>query len=82
MKAKSYVLDEDAIIEKLMPKIEERVRADIIRGIIASLEDQLYPPEESFKESFIERVKSAGKSKGKVFKTKREFEAHLRNIGG
>lgn len=82
MKAKSHVLDEDAIVEKLIPKIEERVREDIILGIITSLEEQLYPPEEAFKEDFIERVKNAGKSSGKVFKTKKELEAHLRSIGG
>jgi len=82
IKAKHHVLNEDAIVEKLIPKIEERVRTDIIRSIIASLEDQLYPPEESFKESFIEKMKIAGKGKGKVFKTKRELESHLRSIGG
>ncbi|MDI6801849.1 MAG: hypothetical protein QMD01_07360 [Thermodesulfovibrionales bacterium] len=82
MKAKSRVLDEDAIVERLIPKIEDRVRADIIRGIIASLEEQLYPSEESFRKSFVERVKKAGKSKGAIFKTKKELEAHLRSIGG
>jgi hypothetical protein len=82
MKAKSQVFNKDAIVEKLIPKIKERVRKDIIRGIITSLEEQLYPPEENFKEDFIERVKKAGKSSGKVFKTKRKLEAHLRSIGG
>ena len=70
MKAKSQVFNEDAIVEKLMPKIEERVRVDIIRGIITSLEEHIYPPEESFRQRFVEHVKKTGKSKGKLFKTK------------
>ncbi len=82
MKAKSPVLDEDAIVEKLIPKIEGRVRTDIIRSIISSLEEQLYPPEESFRESFVEHVKKAGKSKGKLFKTKKQLEVHLKSLGG
>lgn len=82
MKAKSQVFNEDAIVEKLMPKIEERVRVDIIRGIITSLEEHIYPPEESFRQRFVEHVKKTGKSKGKLFKTKRELEVHLRDIGG
>lgn len=82
MKAKSQVFNEDAIVEKLIPKIEERVRADIIRSIITSLEEQLYPPEESFRQTFVEHVKKTGKSKGKLFKTKKELQAHLRSIGG
>lgn len=82
MKAKVDVINEEALIERLLPKIEGRVREDIIRGIISSLEDQLYPPEESFKESFVERVKKASKSKGKLFKTKKDLEAHLRSING
>lgn len=82
MKAKSQVFNEDAILEKLIPKIEERVRADIIRSIITSLEEQLYHPEESFRQTFVEHVKKTGKSKGKLFKTKKELEAHLKSIGG
>jgi len=37
MKAKSQVFNEDAIVEKLIPKIKERVREGIIRGIIMPL---------------------------------------------
>ncbi len=82
MKTKSRVLDEDAIVEKLIPKLERRLRTDIIRSIIDSLEGQLYPPEESFRKSFVEHVKKAGKSKGELFKTRKDLEAHLKAIGG
>ena len=56
MKTKSQVIDENALIEKLVPKIEERITADVIRSLISALEEQLYPPEDAFREDFVRRV--------------------------
>jgi hypothetical protein len=80
MKAKSYVIDEDALVERLLPKIEERVKTDVVRSIISALEEQMYPPESSLKEEFVRRVDKASRSKGKVFKTAKELEAHLKSL--
>ena len=81
MKTKSQVIDENALIEKLLPKIEERIRADVIRGLISALELQLYPPEDAFREDFVRRVEKATKNKGKKFRTKKELASHLNSIG-
>lgn len=81
MKTKSQVIDENALIEKLVPKIEERIRADVIRGLISALEEQLYPSENAFREGFVSRVEKAASSKGKIFSTKKELAAHLNSIG-
>jgi hypothetical protein len=80
MKAKGHVIDEDALVERLLPKIEERVKTDVVRSLISALEEQIYPPEEMFREEFVKRVKKASKSKGKIFKTSKELEAHLKNL--
>jgi len=80
VKAKSHVIDEDALVERILPKIEERVREDVVRSLISALEEQTYPPEEKFRKEFVARVKKAGKSKGKVFRTTKELETHLRSL--
>lgn len=81
MKTKSQVLDENALIEKLLPKIEKRVRTDVIRSLISALEEQLYPPEAAFRDDFVRRVEKTAQSKGKIFRTKKELAAHLNSIG-
>ena len=80
MKARSHVIDEDALIEKLLPKIEERIKTDVVRSLISALEDQIYPPEEAFRDEFVKRVERASKSKGKIFKTVKELEGHLKSL--
>ncbi|MBI5185103.1 MAG: hypothetical protein HZA01_05180 [Nitrospinae bacterium] len=77
MKAKSQVIDENALIEKLVPKIEEKIRTDVIRSLISALEEQIYPPEKAFREDFVRRVEKAARSKGRIFRTKKELAAHL-----
>ncbi|MBI5102012.1 MAG: hypothetical protein HZB33_09300 [Nitrospirae bacterium] len=81
MKTKSQVIDESALIEKLIPKIEERIRTDVIRNLISALEEQLYPSEDAFRQDFVRRAEKATKSKGKIFRTKKELAAHLNSIG-
>lgn len=80
MKAKSNVINEDALIERLLPKIEERVKTDVVRSLISALEEQIYPPEEAFREEFVKRIEKASRGKRKVFKTTRELESHLKNL--
>ena len=77
MKAKGHVIDEDALVERLLPKIEEKVRMDVVRSLITALEEQIYPPESTFKKEFVSRVEKASKGRGKVFKTTKELESHL-----
>ncbi len=80
MKAKSNVIDEDALVERLLPKIEERVKADVVRSLISALEEQIYPPESAFREEFVRRVEKASRGKGRVFKTTKELESHLKSL--
>ena len=81
MKAKGQVIDESALIDKLLPKIEERVRADVIGRLISALEEQLYPPEDAFRQEFVKRIEKTSKGKGKIFRTKKELATHLKSIG-
>lgn len=81
MKTKGQVIDEYALIEKLVPKIEERIRTDVIRSLISALEEQIYPPEDAFREDFVRRVERVAKGKGKIFRTKKELAVHLNRIG-
>ncbi len=81
MKLKNHIINEDDLIEKILPKIEERVKTKVVRSIICALEDQIYPSEETFKKEFIKRVKKAGKSKGKIFRTAKDLEVYLKNLG-
>ncbi len=62
--------------------MEERIRAEVIRSLISAIEEQLYLPEDAFREDFVRRVEKATKSKGKLFRTKKELAAHLNSIGG
>ena len=80
MKAKGHVIDEDALVERLLPKIEDRIKTDVVRSLISALEDQIYPPESAFKGEFVRRVEKASRGKGKVFKTTMELEAHLKSL--
>lgn len=81
MKTKSRAIDEDALVERILPKVEEKVRTDIVRSLISALEEQIYPPEEAFRDEFVKRVEKASKGKGKVFKTEKELKAHLKKLG-
>ena len=81
MKAKNQVIDENALIEKLVPKIEARIRADVIRSLISALEEQIYPAEKVFREDFVRRVEKTARSKGRIFRTKKELAVHLNSIG-
>lgn len=79
MKAKSRAIDEDALVERILPRVEEKVRTDVLRSLIFALEEQIYP-EEAFKDEFVKRVKKASKSKGKVFKSSKDLKAHLKGL--
>lgn len=52
---------EENIIKKITPRIEEKVKSEIIRAIVDTLEEQFYPSEEMIREEFIKEVEEAGK---------------------
>ncbi len=52
-------LDEEALVERLAPMIEERIRYKIVRSIISALAEEFYPPEEQLREDFVNRVEAA-----------------------
>ncbi len=52
-------LDEEALVERLAPKIEERIRYKLVRSIIDALAEEFYPPEEQLREDFVNRVEAA-----------------------
>ncbi|MQY54222.1 MAG: hypothetical protein GH149_02880 [Methanosarcinales archaeon] len=55
------MVNEGELVERLAPLIEERIRYKIVRSIIDALEEQFYPPEETFREEFVKRVEEAEK---------------------
>ncbi|MGB2841634.1 MAG: DUF2683 family protein [Halobacteriota archaeon] len=78
------MVEEEQLVERLAPRIEERIRYKIVRSIIDALEEQFYPPEETFREEFIERVKEAEKrvkeGKARSFKDANELNAFLESL--
>ncbi|HIC91871.1 MAG TPA: hypothetical protein EYP21_07430 [Syntrophaceae bacterium] len=68
------------MINRIAPKIEERIRYSIVRSIINALEEQFYPPEDMFREDFVKSVEEAEKDKGMVFKDVRDLEAYLKSL--
>ncbi len=81
IKAKNMAMNEEELLKKLTPVIEERIRYKIVRDIVDALEAQLYPPEEMFREDFVKKVGEAeGRVKeGKVksFKNAEELDVFL-----
>ena len=75
------MVEEEQLMERLAPRIEERIRYKIVRSIIDALEEQFYPPEETFREEFIKSVEEADKrvkeGKARSFKDANELNAFL-----
>ena len=67
--AKIVADNDEKLVARLAPLIEERIRYRIVQSIIEVLEEQLYPPEEMFREAFIKRVEDAEKeiNKGRIW---------------
>ncbi len=71
---------EREIIKQIAPKIEERIKFEVVKTITDALEEQLYPPEEMIREEFVKEIEEAEKEKGKVFSNKEELEQYLENM--
>jgi len=52
-------LDEEALVERLAPKIEARIRYKLVRSVINAFAEEFYPPEEQLREDFVKRVEAA-----------------------
>ncbi|OEU53417.1 MAG: hypothetical protein BA871_17130 [Desulfuromonadales bacterium C00003096] len=78
------MIDEEELVKRLAPRIEEKIRYKILQSIVDALEEQCYPPEEMFREEFIERVKEAEKRvKGgnvRSFKDADELDSFLESL--
>jgi transcriptional regulator CtsR len=78
------MVEEKQLVERLAPRIEERIRYKIVRSIIDALEEQFYPPEEMFREEFVKSVEEAEKrvkeGKTKTFKNANELNAFLESL--
>ncbi len=72
--------EDQKLVERLAPKIEERVRYKVVRSIIDALEEQFYPPEEMFREEFIKSVEEAEHESGRIFKNREELKEHLESL--
>ena len=55
------MVEEEQLVERLVPRIEEKIRYRVVRSIINALEEQFYPPEEMFREEFVKSVEEAEK---------------------
>lgn len=73
-------VDEEELVERLAPRIEERIRYKIVRSIIDALEEQFYPPEEMFREEFVKSVEEAEKESGRIFKDREELKEYLESL--
>jgi lipoate-protein ligase A len=56
------MVEEEQLVERLVPRIEEKIRYRVVRSIINALEEQFYPPEEMFREEFVKSVEEAEKA--------------------
>lgn len=54
------------IIKQITPKIEERIKFEVIKTITDALKEQFYPPEEMIREEFIKEVEEAEREKSKL----------------
>lgn len=72
---------EDEVIERLIPRIEERVTYKVIQGVIDALEEQFYPPEDMIRQEFIDEIHDADKrierGEGKSFNDRNELKKFL-----
>jgi lipoate-protein ligase A len=77
-------IEEEQFIERVVPRIEERIRHRIIQNIVDALEEQFYPPEEMIREEFIKSVEEAGnrvkEGKAKSFKDINELTDFLNGL--
>ncbi len=73
-------VDEEELVERLAPRIEERIRYKIVRSIIDALEEQFYPPEEMIRKEFIKSVEEAEKESGRIFKDRKELKEYLESL--
>ena len=78
------MVEEEQLVERLAPRIEERIRYRVVRSIIDALEEQFYPPEEMFRDEFVKSVKEAEKrvkeGKAKSFKDADGLNAFLESL--
>jgi len=76
-------VDEEQLIEKITPRIEEKVRYDVVQSIIGVLEEQFYPPEEMIREEVIKEIeeveKEVAEGKSKVYSYE-EFKKQLTDL--
>ena len=75
-------VEEEQLIEKITPKIEEKIRYDVAQSIISALEEQIYPPEEMIREEVITEIedieKEVASGKSKVY----SYEEFKKQITG
>jgi hypothetical protein len=74
------MVDEEQLVERLVPRIEEKIRYRVVRSIINALEEQFYPPEEMFSEEFVKSVEEAEKESGRIFKDRVELRDYLESL--
>ena len=74
------MINEEELIARLAPKIEERIQYKIVKSIINILEEEFDPPEEMIRTDFIEAVRDAENEKGTTFKNTDELDAYLESL--
>jgi hypothetical protein len=74
------MINEEEFLERIAPKIEERIRYKIVKSIINTLEEEFYPPEEMIRQEFIKAIKNAEKDKGILFKDIDELNGYLKSL--
>ena len=74
----------DDMVERLIPRIEERVTYRVIQSVIDALEEQFYPPEEMIREELIDEIfdseKRIERGKGKILENSNELKRFLDDL--
>ena len=76
----NYTINEDELLERLVPKIESRISSKIVQRIIDALNEELYPSEDMIRKEFVIEIEKAEKEKGKTFKNIVELESYLKGL--
>ena len=75
---------EDEMVERLIPRIEERVTYRVIQSVIDALEEQFYPPDEMIREELIDEIldseKRIERGKGKSLENSNELKRFLDDL--
>jgi len=73
-------VNEEELLEILVPRVESRISSKIVQRIIDALREELYPPEDMIREEFVNEIEEAETEEGITFKNINELESYLKGL--